>query len=50
MSECRCAECAEIHAEFISQFGKWPNYDHAKGQELKRKREENEASWQRAIR
>ena len=46
---CRCDACAAIHAEFISQFGRWPDMSHAEGQRLRRNREANEASWRRAI-
>ncbi len=46
-TECRCTECADIHAEFIMHFGKWPTKTHDEGQELKRRRADNEASWDR---
>lgn len=49
-SFCNCAECREIHAEFIEAFGHWPDMSHAEGQELKRRREENLASWERVTR
>lgn len=47
---CRCGECAEIHAEFIGVFGRWPDQTHAEGQALKARRIANEASWARATR
>lgn len=48
--ECRCAECAGIHSEFIGRFGKWPSMSHAEGQELAERRRSNERSWDRATR
>lgn len=48
-NECRCAECASIHAEFISQFGRWPHMSHEEGQALAQRRRENEASWDRMM-
>ena len=45
--ECRCAECATIHSEFISQFGKWPSMSHDEGQRIKRNRRDNLLSWDR---
>ena len=48
--DCRCNECAGIHAEFISHFSKWPSMTHEEGQELKRKREDNLRSWEEALR
>lgn len=49
-TDCRCSECAGIHAEFISQFDKWPTMSHAEGQELAERRRSNERSWDRATR
>lgn len=46
---CRCAECGDIHAEYIMQFGHWPNQTHEDGQKLKQRRLDNEASWDRII-
>ena len=42
---CQCAECAVIHADFITQFGKWPQMTHREGQELAERRRDNERSW-----
>lgn len=47
--DCRCFECNEIHSEFIMQFGRWPSKTHEQGQELKARRLDNEASWDRII-
>ncbi len=45
--ECRCQECASIHEEFITHFGRWPlGWSHERGQHLARSRRENEASFQ----
>ena len=46
-NNCRCQECATIHADFIGQFGKWPNMTHAEGQRLADSRRDNLASWER---
>jgi hypothetical protein len=49
--ECRCSECADVHADFISHFGRWPTgQTHADGQALRARRLANEASWERATR
>ena len=46
-SGCRCAECANIHSEFIEVVGRWPSMTHDEGQELKERRLSNRRSWQR---
>src|SRR6266545_490410 len=33
---CQCEECAEIHAEFVRAFGRWPEMGHERAQEIKR--------------
>ena len=38
-----------IHAEFIAQFGRWPDMTHAEAVALAARREDNEASWRRAL-
>lgn len=48
-SECRCSECADIHSEFISHFGRWPSMNHAEGQALKQRRIDNERSFDRMM-
>ena len=47
---CRCHECADIHSEFISMFGHWPDLTHEEGQKLKQQRIDNEASFRRVLR
>jgi hypothetical protein len=46
---CRCAECASVHAEFISHFGRWPEMSHVDAMDLKETRIKNEASWNRMV-
>jgi hypothetical protein len=48
--DCRCSECREVHADFINAFGKWPDMSHAEAMDIKRRREENVRSWERAMR
>jgi hypothetical protein len=47
---CRCVECAAVHQDFIAHFGRWPTMTHEEGQQLKARRESNEASWREALR
>lgn len=46
---CHCASCAQIHAEFIAHFGRWPNMTHAEAEQLALRRVDNERSWQEAL-
>jgi len=45
--QCKCGECAAIHQDFISHFGRWPDMSHEDAQALKASRERCEASWRK---
>lgn len=49
-TNCECAECADIHAEFIAQFGRFPAMTHDDALALRDRRISNEKSWERALR
>jgi hypothetical protein len=49
-TNCTCSTCADIHAEFIAHFGRFPDMTHADALALRQRRIDNEASWERALR
>ena len=49
-NNCTCPECAEIHAEFIAHFGRFPEMTHDDAIALAERRISNEKSWERALR
>lgn len=46
---CWCADCDEIHAEFIGRFGRRPHKTHDEAMTLRERRHANEESWRRVI-
>lgn len=46
---CTCSTCADIHAEFIAHFGRFPAMTHADALKLRDRRISNEASWDRML-
>jgi len=44
-TSCRCDFCAQVHADFIAHFGKWPEQTHADAVAIQDRRNSNEASW-----
>lgn len=46
---CRCAECADIHFDFIAHAGRWPNKTHEEGQAMKAARDRREAKWAKVL-
>lgn len=42
---CDCTECAEVHADFIAHFGRWPSKTHDEAMQIKERRARSERRW-----